>query len=59
MLSGARLDGSQQKPAATPTVIRLPPGWQLNRMPRLLPPDGKRVVYCSNRSGRSEVYAEQ
>jgi len=58
-LSGAPAGLDQTKPgAAAPEVIRLPPGWQLTRMPRglfrtevALAPDGSFLVFSATPDG--------
>lgn len=58
-LFGVPVERNQTKPAvAVPTVVRLPPGWQLNRMPPgpartevALAPDGSFLVFSATPDG--------
>jgi serine/threonine-protein kinase len=58
-LVGVPSERSQAKPAATvATIVRLPPGWQLNRMPMgpsrtevALAPDGSLLVFSATPDG--------
>jgi serine/threonine-protein kinase len=58
-LIGVQAGRNQPKPtAAVPTIIRLPPGWQLNRMPMgpartevALAPDGRFLVFSATPDG--------
>ena len=60
--SGVPAGRDQTKPAASvPTVVRLPPGWQLNRMPAgpartevALAPDGSFLLFSATPDGTME-----